>query len=163
MDYDNALEIAQNPEEYAKSAFEDRVKQALGDLNLDDVLNSGFNRILINGKPLEFPKNASNAFVEQSLYNQLAEAVVAGRKITYFVPNAETGVLEANEMKVSFNKYVKAQFRANGPKTSISTDPKMKADDLAAAEAAYLDESADVNLIAVVPLSLFARLFGRVR
>ena len=135
----NKFMDGKNPEEYAKSAFEDQVKQALGDLNLDDVLNAGFNRILINGKPLEFPKNASNAFVEQSLYNQLAEAVVAGRKITYFAPNAETGVLEANEMKVSFNKYVKAQFKANGPKTSISKDPKMKADDLAAAEAAYLE------------------------
>ena len=127
-----------SPEANAKFYFEGPVKDAVGDLNLDDALNTGIHRILINGKPLEFPQNASNAFVEQSLYNQLAEAAVAGKKITYFTPNAETGELEQKEMKVRIPVIVKEEFKAKLPKTSISTDAKMKRNDLAEAEAAHL-------------------------
>ena len=140
-----------SPEEYAKFVFEDPVKQAVGDLNLDDLVNTGLNRILVNGKPLEFPQNASNEFIEQSLYNQLLEAAIVGKKITYFTPNAETGELEPKVLDENVPKIVKENLQEKLPKTSISTDPKLRGNELAEAEELYQKNLNETEKIYMTP------------
>lgn len=126
-----------SPEECAKFIYEKRVRNTVGDLKMDDLVDTNLNHILVNGKPLEFPQNASNAFIEQSLYNQLLEASVAGKKITFFTKNAKTGKYVEHEMKSKIPERVKEALKDRIPKTSISTVPKMKEDDLKKAENQY--------------------------